>query len=165
MSYLIREIKTDQKDLYKQFFSIGLNKDEENFRTSVNDDRNAAFPTQDKPDSFTLGAYLNDKLVGVVSFARDGIDREKLRHKGVLVRMYVSEEHRVRGVGKNLINNLIARVKEIGNIEQINLTVVSHNQSAILLYESFGFKIFSTEMNAIKWKGKYFTENQMVLML
>ncbi|MGE5107741.1 MAG: hypothetical protein ACM3H8_09360, partial [Sphingobacteriales bacterium] len=73
------EIKSDQVNQYKQFLSIGLANDEENFRITPTDDLNAAFPTKDKEESFTLGAYTNDHLAGVVSFSRDGADREKLR--------------------------------------------------------------------------------------
>ena len=75
----IIEIKSDQIELYKKFLTIGLNNDEENFRITPNDDLNTPFPTKDKVDSFTLGAYYENQLVGVVSFTRDGGDREKLR--------------------------------------------------------------------------------------
>lgn len=161
----IREIKSDQLDQYKQFLSIGLLNDEENFRITPTDDRYAAFPTKDKEDSFTLGAYINDHLAGVVSFSRDGADREKLRHKGILFRMYVSKDFRGRGFAKKLIEELISRVKKIRDIEQINLTVISHNENARILYENLGFKTFGSEQNAIKWKDKYFTEDHMVLRL
>lgn len=159
----IREIKSDKIAEYQPFFQIGLTEDEDNFRISLNDDYNAPFPTQDLEDSFTLGAYIEDKLAGVVSFERDGQQREKLRHKGTLFRMYVSSNYRNLGIGKALIEALLSKTRTIENIEQINLTVISHNTNAIKLYEKFGFVIFSKEVNAIKWKGKYFTELQMVV--
>jgi len=161
----ILEIKSDQLKQYKDFLSVGLLNDEENFRITQTDDLIAPFPTTDKEDSFTIGAFLDKQLAGVVSFSRDGFNREKLRHKGVLFRMYVSNSFRGKGIAKKLIKELIHRVNQIDDIEQINLTVIANNAIAKTLYEKFGFITFGTEQNAIKWKGKYFTEYQMVLRL
>jgi RimJ/RimL family protein N-acetyltransferase len=159
------EIKSDQIEHYKKFLTFGLINDEENFRITPNDDLNAPFPTKDTLDSFSLGAYIDNELAGIVSFTRDGGDREKLRHKGILFRMYVSNVFRGQGIAKKLIEKLIERVKEISDIEQINLTVIANNDNAKKLYEKFGFVLFGSESNAIKWKGKYFAEDQMVLRL
>ena len=161
----IIEIKSDKVEMYKAFLGFGLVNDEENFRISPDDDLNVPFPTNDRVDSFTLGAYFAGQLAGIVSFARDGYDREKLRHKGILFRMYVANEYRGKGIAKKLIEELIERVREIDTIEQINLTVIATNTGAKKLYAQFGFETFGTEQNAIKWKGKYFTEDQMVLKL
>ncbi len=161
----ILEIKSTQNIEYKDFLKVGLINDEENFRITPTDDLNFMFPTKDKEDSFTLGAYIENSLAGVVSFSRDGNDREKLRHKGILFRMYVSKEFRGKGIAKQLIGELINRVVKVTDIEQINLTVISNNENAKKLYEKFGFETFGSEKNAIKWKGKYFTEDQMVLKL
>ncbi|WP_130736506.1 GNAT family N-acetyltransferase [Flavobacterium sp. J27] len=161
----ITEIKSNQIELYKQFLGFGLIHDEENFRITPNDDLDTLFPTKDKPDSFTLGAFSNNNLAGIVSFTRDGENREKLRHKGILFRMYVSKDYRGQGIAKLLIASLVDRVKQISDIESINLTVITHNDTAKKLYEKFGFVTFGSETNAIKWKGNYFTEDQMALKL
>lgn len=161
----IGEITSDQITTYKQFFGIGLRYDEENFRITPTDELNNSFPTKDTFDSFTLGAYANNLLAGVVSFERDGSNREKLRHKGILFRMYVSKEFRGKGIATKLIEELINRVKIMDGIEQINLTVIISKTNAKTLYEKIGFTTFSSELNAIKWKEKYFTEDQMVLRL
>ena len=161
----ILEIKSEQIKQYKDFLSVGLLNDEENFRITPTDDLNSPFPTKDKVDSFTLGAYIDNQLAGTVSFSRDGIDREKLRHKGLLFRMYVSSHFRGVGIAKKLIEELINRVKLIDDIEQINLTVIANNANAKTLYKKFGFITYGTEQNAVKWKSKYFTEDYMVLRL
>lgn len=161
----IKEIKSDQSVEYKKFLNVGLVNDEDSFRISQTDELQLIFPTKDCEDSFTLGAYINSSLTGVVSFTRDGADREKLRHKGILFRMYVSAEHRGFGISKKLIESLLSRVYKIEDIEQVNLTVVSNNLTAKKLYEKFGFVTFGSELNAIKWNGKYFNEDQMVFRL
>ncbi len=161
----IVEIKSNQLSLYKDFLNVGLIEDEENFRITPSDDIDAPFPTKDTADSFTLAAYFEDVLAGIVSFTREGADREKLKHKGILFRMYVSRDFRGHGIARALVNALIARVKQLPDIEQINLTVVSDNVFAKVFYEKLGFVTFATELNAIKWKNKYYTEEQMVLRL
>jgi cyclohexyl-isocyanide hydratase len=165
LTNLILEIKSDQTADYTAFFMDGLLQNENKFRISPDDERRSAFPTNYKPDSFTLGACVDDQLVGVVSFEREGATREKLRHKGLLFRMYVNSAFAGKGVGRQLIAELIDRVRALKNVEQINLTVIADNEKAIKLYTSFGFETFSIEERAIKWKGNYLTEQQMVLHL
>lgn len=162
---ILQDITSNEIDTYKAFLRFGLINDEENFRITPLDDLNESFPTRDTDDSFTLGVYDQDQLAGVVSFERDGKNREKLRHKGILFRMYVAPEHRGKGIAGLLLEAVIERVRNIPDIEQINLTVVDNNDRAKTLYEKYGFITFASEKNAIKWKGKYFTENQMVLSL
>ena len=161
----IREIYSAQVKTYKEFLREGLVTDEAHFRISPDDDRNEGFPTRDVNDSFTLGAFISDELAGVVSFERDGRHREKLRHKGILFRMYVAAKFRKKGLSLHLIEALISRVKAIPDIEQINLTVISANDTARHIYTRLGFERFAQEKNAIKWKGIYFDEEQYVLML
>ena len=143
----------------------GLLKHESMFRISLNDEMNSKFPTKDTADSFTLGAFVQSQLAGIVSFEREGESREKLKHKGLLFRMYVSNEFSGQGIGRKLIKELLYYVNALRDIEQINLTVIADNEKAKKLYSRFGFKIFSTEEHAIKWRGAYFAEQQMVLRL
>ena len=165
----IVEIKSGRDFDYQNFFLRGLREHEDFFRISPDDEFQAEFPTRNRADSFTLGAVSDggrgEKLIGVVSFEREGARREKLRHKGLLFRMYVDKNASGRGIGKLLIREVIARAEALGDIEQINLTVVGANERAKGLYESFGFETFSIETKAIKYKGKYFNEETMVLFL
>lgn len=161
----IKEILSTEIEQYKMFLATGLQSDEENLLITLRENSDAAFPTKDRNDSFTLGAYAENVLAGVVSFARDGEDREKLRHKGLVFTMYVLKEFRGHGIAGKLLEELIKRVKTISDIEQINLIVIATNSRAKHLYEKFGFEKFGTEQHSIKWKGKYFPEDQMVLRL
>ena len=160
----INEIQFPNQTAYQKLVNKALVEDHECFRISPNDALDIPFESTQK-GQFTLGAFDGEKLVGVVTFKREGTNREKLRHKGLLSRMIVSPEYRGMGIGKRLISKLIARVRAIDGVEQINLTVIPTNEKAKLLYQQFGFQTFASEPNAIKWKGQYFTEDQMVLML
>ena len=161
----IKEILSADIELYKTFLAAALQIDKENLLITDQDNKESTFPTKDRNDSFTLGAFVENILAGIVSFTRDGGDREKLRHKGLISTMYVSKEFRGYGIEKRLLEEIIKKVKNVPDIEQINLIVISDNLNAKKLYEKFGFSKFGTELNSIKWEGKYFSEDLMVLRL
>lgn len=161
----IKEIASTQINPYKKLILKGLVEDEECFRITPADEKLEPFPTTNQPDSFTLGAFDKHELVGVASFMRDGKNRKKLKHKGVLFKIYVDPKYRQKGIAKRLIQKIIDRVNLIKDIEQINLTVIPTNKHAKTIYEEFGFKTYASEENAIKWKEKYFNEDQMKLKL
>jgi RimJ/RimL family protein N-acetyltransferase len=118
-------------------------------------------PTKDK---FVLGAFVfSGSLVGIVAFVRE--NSLKTTHKGNIYGMYVSPELRGKGLGKTLLLELIKLVRDHDGLEQINLTVVSNNDSAKKLYESVGFEAYGTERNALKFNGQYYDEDLMVFKL
>ncbi|MBO0937675.1 GNAT family N-acetyltransferase [Fibrella sp. HMF5335] len=164
MTATLRLLSAADLPAYRALLLPGLLADADTFRIAPSDEENAPFPTRDEPDSFTLGAYVGKRLAGIVSFQREGSDRVKIRHKGLLFRMYVSPDCRGQGIAAQLIQDLIDRVRHLGDIEQINLTVV-HTNPAKRLYERFGFQSFSLEKRGIKWQGQYLDEESMVLFL
>lgn len=116
-------------------------------------------PTKDK---FVLGAFdESGSLVGIVTFIRE--NNLKTVHKGNVFGMYVAQESRLQGLGKSLMLELIRMARNCDGLEQINLTVVSDNDSAKKLYESLGFEVYGVERNALKYNGKYYDEDLMVL--
>ncbi|MBO0951505.1 GNAT family N-acetyltransferase [Fibrella forsythiae] len=150
--------------VYRALLMSGLEQDADSFRIAPEDEQHAPFPTQNRPDSFTMGAFVGEQLAGVVSFQRDGAERVKLRHKGLLFRMYVSPNVRGQGLAGLLIQEVIDRARQLDGLEQLVLTVTTTNP-AKRIYERFGFRSFSLEENAMKWRGTYLTEEAMKLML
>lgn len=115
-------------------------------------------------DKFVLGSFdISGSLIGTVTFMRE--NNIKTSHKGNVFGMYVAPEIRGQGVGKLLISKLIEKASKCDGLEQINLTVVSNNQSAKKLYESVGFVVYGTELKALKFNGQYFDEDLMVFTI
>ncbi len=114
-------------------------------------------------DSFILGASFNGKLVGMVSWHRGQVSKE--RHKGYITAMYVVPECRGQGVGRALLEDVIRRVEVLLGVEQIHLSVVSDNLPARRLYASLGFSTYGTEPRALKLGDRYLDEDLMVLPL
>ncbi len=155
--FVITEINKAQA--YKAFLLAGLNDHPDLFRLTVADEQDAPFPTSGTADSFTLmAADEAGNWLGVVSFEREGRNRQKLRHKGLLFRMYVAKAAAGQGVGRALIEAVIGRARLLPDLKQINLTVVGHNTRALHLYESIGFMRYGTEPNALKMNGIYTDE-------
>ncbi len=126
------------------------------FRISPIDIEREVFPTKDTFENFTLGAFSDEgELLGTVGFKRDLF--VKLKHKGLIFRMYVSEKTKGKGLGRKLLQALIERASQDKILKQIYLTVVATNHRAKSLYLSEGFEVFSTEINSIQM-----TENEFV---
>lgn len=116
----------------------------------------------DSPDGFTLGAF-EDGLVGVSTLRRK--DGAKERHKADLVGVYVSPERRGRGVGRSLLTETITRARQLPDLEQVHLTVVTQNGGALALYRGLGFEAYGIEPRALKEGDRYYDEELMVLRL
>ncbi|MCM3627112.1 GNAT family N-acetyltransferase [Paenibacillus glycanilyticus] len=112
---------------------------------------------------FTLGAFYNNKLAGMVTFVREY--KPKIFHKGNIYAMYVAPEARGLGIGKQLIKELVRKASRLEGLEQINLTVISDNTAAKALYAGCGFEVFGIERNAMKSGDQYWDEEDMVLRL
>ncbi len=114
-------------------------------------------------ETFYLGAFEESSLIGKVAFFREeGI---KTRHKGYVISMFVASEGRGLGAGKALLQELIARARQIEGLEQLHLAVVTSNQVAYQLYRSLGFEVYGTEPRALKSGEQYWDEYLMVLRL
>ena len=151
---------------YQEFLLKGITNYQDCFRSQPSDHENEPFPTSGAPDSFTLGLITSaNQLAGIVSFQREGKNRAKMKHKGLLFRMYVAEEYTGQGLGRILLEETIRRVRLLPDLEQINLTVLANNSRAKRQYEKLGFRSFSFEKNAIKDGDTYYDEEHMGLFL
>lgn len=112
---------------------------------------------------FTLGAFKEDQLVGIVTFQQEL--KEKLKHKGSISGMYIDFEFRNQGIAHALLDELFLLIQKLEGLEQVQLSVVTTNQTAIRLYESFGFKQYAMERRALKVAGNYLDEVFMVKYL
>jgi RimJ/RimL family protein N-acetyltransferase len=96
-----------------------------------------------------------------------GLDREtriKCRHKATLIGMYVAPERAGHGIGRGLVDALLAHARELG-LELVVLTVTEGNSRAAQLYERCGFRSFGIEPRAIKVAGRAYAKNHMYLEL
>ncbi|TPQ29142.1 N-acetyltransferase [Bradyrhizobium guangdongense] len=101
-----------------------------------------------------FGAFVDDTLMGVAGFRRH--DGRKSAHKADLWGMYVRSAARKTGLGKRLIDAVLAHAAE--RVEQLHLTVISDNAGAVRLYESAGFVEYGRLPRGLKQDGWYSDE-------
>jgi ribosomal protein S18 acetylase RimI-like enzyme len=114
-------------------------------------------------ESFYLGVFDGEKLVGIATFIRDTKIKEK--HKGHIYGVYLASAYRGKGLGRDLISALLNRAKSQQGLEQILLAVATSREPAVRLYRSFGFQIYGTEPRALKIGSDYIDEHHMILRL
>jgi ribosomal protein S18 acetylase RimI-like enzyme len=112
-------------------------------------------------DNFVLGAFIDRQLIGTAGFFRRR--GEKIRHRGGIWGVYVSEGCRGKGVGRALLGELIGLVQLLPGMEQVALAVSSQNAGAQSLYASLGFEVYGCERRALKIGDAYVDEELMVL--
>ena len=100
-----------------------------------------------------FGAFDGDTLVGTVALEFE--TREKTRHKATLIGMYVSERARGSGVGRQLVDAVIAAARARDGVNLVKLTVTEGNAAAQQLYERCGFVAFGIEPRAMFAEGEY----------
>jgi ribosomal protein S18 acetylase RimI-like enzyme len=113
--------------------------------------------------NFTLGAWRGDRLVGAISCERDA--RSKVRHVGHIVGTMVMKDQQAQGVGRALLEALIALASADDEIHQLTLSVTSSNHAAVRLYESAGFARYGTQPRALRVGGRFFDKDLMQLAL
>jgi ribosomal protein S18 acetylase RimI-like enzyme len=113
--------------------------------------------------NFTLGAFKDGNLAGMMTFVRDtGV---KDRHKGHIYGVYVTSAERGNGVGRALLKAVLERAKRDPSLEQILLAVATVQTAARRLYRSCGFASFGIEPNALKVGANYVDEDHMILRI
>ena len=110
-----------------------------------------------------FGAFIDNKLIGVIGVGREPGVKEK--HRGFIRSMYVEPEARRQGVGKALMGEAVGFARTMPGLRQITLAVTAGNAAAITTYEGFGFKVCGTAPEALHVQGCYYDELQMVCHL
>jgi len=162
----IRRLTDLDAESYRQLRHEALEREPQAFTESVAEHQAMTLETiRDRlmaaDDNFVLGAFIDRQLIGMAGFFRRR--GEKIRHRGGIWGVYVSEECRGKGVGRALLAELIGLVQLLPGIEQVTLAVSRQNVGARSLYESLGFEVYGCEKGALKIGDEYVDEELMVL--
>ena len=115
------------------------------------------------PANFTLGAFVDGKLAGMATFMRETGLKE--RHKGRVYAVYVTPDHRGKGVARALMSKLLEMARQDPSLEQILLSVAAAQDAARQLYRACGFETFGTEPRAMKVGSTYVDYDHMILRI
>ncbi len=111
--------------------------------------------------SDVFGAFIDDEIVGIAGFRRQ--DGPQTQHKADLWGMYVRQSAGRAGIGRRLVDTIIAHAAK--QVEKLQLSVMSRNEAALRLYKAAGFVEYGREIKAFKQNGRYFDEVLMDLFV
>jgi ribosomal protein S18 acetylase RimI-like enzyme len=117
---------------------------------------------QESEDTYILGAFSGDILVGIIRFSRFEEANEK--HRGFIAGLYVRPDFRRCGLARAATEVLVRAQRDTG-LRRIHLTVVTAQDAAIQLYKSLGFCIYGTEHEAFSNQSQFYDEHLMELIL
>jgi ribosomal protein S18 acetylase RimI-like enzyme len=162
----LRELKVADARVYREFRLRALREHPEAFTSDF--EQNSRLPLADtekrlsSPNEKLWGAFADGALAGMVGLSVE--TRQKSRHKGTLVGMYVSPEATGLGLGRALVDAVIGQARSSG-IEHLVLTVTAGNAGAVALYEKSGFVTFGIEPDAIRVNNVSFAKQHMYLQV
>jgi RimJ/RimL family protein N-acetyltransferase len=110
-----------------------------------------------------LGAWEEGALVGVAGLYRAG--NRKGRHRGTVWGMYVAPEARGRGVGRALLEAIVAHARTVEGLHRLELGVETTNAAARALYLAFGFTPYGVQPDAYRLDGTSWDSELMTLDL
>lgn len=108
-----------------------------------------------------LGAFVEGELVGIVRLSRYASPNEK--HRAYLAGLYVLPRFRRSGCGMALVYEALRQAASMPGLRRINLAVVTTQEVAIHLYQSFGFRIYGTDPETFSREGNFYDEHLMTL--
>jgi RimJ/RimL family protein N-acetyltransferase len=114
-----------------------------------------------RSDSFMMGAFDDQQLIGLCGFKRE--ERMKTKHRGEIVQMYVNKQYANKNIGSSLLKTTIENAFQNPEIEQISLSVVRQNEKANKVYEHLGFSEYGRIANYFKSATRYWDQRFMIL--
>lgn len=140
--------------------TLNLMRYADEWRLTLEQEREYIHNMENGSKSLMLGAFFRGKLVGIGSIAPpSSVDRT--RHRAGLG-IAVLKCCWGMGIGTAMMQALIAQARNTA-LEQLELEVVSTNETAIHLYERHGFETFACHPRKLKYRdGRY---ADMLLMM
>jgi len=162
--FMLRQLGESDAATYRELRLEGLSANPDAFGASFEEEECMSLSWfEDRlENNIIFGGYANDHaLVGVAGLMIP--TSTKLRHKGTLWGMFLRPEARGTGLARSLAERIIERAE--GIVEEVLLTVVTSNVSAVRLYEDLGFEKYGLERRALKVEGRYSETLLMALIL
>jgi ribosomal protein S18 acetylase RimI-like enzyme len=160
MPIIIRKLLPHEAGIYREIRLDCLKNSPEYFGSTYEEElripklKFEGYIEQASPDHFIYGVLNDEKLIGLAGF--DRMERQRARHRGEVIHMYVDSNHRGQNMGERLLRALLEE-----GIEQAQLSVIAGNQRAIKLYEKVGFRTYGVQPAYFK-VGKQYLDQQFM---
>ena len=167
MTAQIRKLQSDDAAALLDLLRRALTEEPLAFVTSLDDESVSSIEVVRKdlersPDNVVFGAF-DGPLVGMLWFTRES--RRKKSHKALIWRTFVLANSRGQGIGAQLIEAAIEHARTLDGVAALWLGVSEISSGARKLYERFGFRVWGTEPDSIRFNGESALLNYMMLEL
>jgi RimJ/RimL family protein N-acetyltransferase len=165
MSIIIRKLQPPESAIYREIRLACLKNTPAYFGSTYEEEvlnPKFAFETfieDDSPEHVMFGAFDEERLIGIAGFNR--MARQRAMHRGELVQVYVESSYRGQNIGEKLIRCALEYAFTLDGIEQVQLSVIADNRTAIQLYEKVGFKTFGVQPRYFKVGDTYMDQQFM----
>ncbi|MDP1661947.1 MAG: GNAT family N-acetyltransferase [Phycisphaerales bacterium] len=116
--------------------------------------------------SIAGGFTVENELVAVAGIRRE--EPVKSAHRATLWGVYVTPSHRVRGLGRSVVDAAVEAARNwlvVPRIESVGLSVSEKSLAASALYAKMGFVPWGAEPDAVRVDGQSLAETHMYLRL
>lgn len=141
-------------------FYLSFQKDE--YPMNAEQQKEDILATNAHPASIMILAMDGDEIAGIGTIHSG--NKVKSRHQGELG-IVVAEKYQKKGIGSEIIRQLIDFCKNNGITTRIQLDTLCANEVAVKLYEKFGFEIEGRLRNNTLYEGNYYDLYVMGLLL
>lgn len=159
----IRELHPKDAEIYINLRLEALRTNPEAFGSSYEEEKDYPIEKTEwrlgDASAHMFGAFIDGRLIGMVTLMREV--KNKMKHRANIYAVYVTPSQRGKGVAKRLMEASIRKAKELKEVEQLYLTVVSTNEPAKRLYQSLGFSTYGVDRKAIKIADEYYDDDLM----
>jgi ribosomal protein S18 acetylase RimI-like enzyme len=165
MSIIIRKLQPHESAIYREVRLSCLKNAPKYFGSTYEEEvlnpklTFETFIEDDSPDHVMFGAFDNERLIGITGFNR--MARQRAMHRGEIVQVYVDSGHRGQNIGEKLIRHVLEYAFALDGVEQVQLSVIAGNKTAIKLYEKVGFRTFGVQARYFKAGDTYMDQQFM----
>lgn len=130
-------------------------------RKTTIDEMKASIRSKTHSKSLIMIAEISEEIIGFISAERGFQNR--IKHSAYIV-IGILSNYRGKGIGRQFFNHLEKWTTEM-KISRLELTVMVHNERAVKLYESKGFKIEGRKEKSLMIDGEFIDEYYMARLL
>jgi RimJ/RimL family protein N-acetyltransferase len=150
----IKKLPEERWQEYRDLRLEALEKEPLAFSSSYEDEQSTPENIWRQRINNNMFILADDKPVGVAGFARN--THKKTNHVCEMFGVYVRKEYRGQGIGKKLIEAVLAEMQQIEGVKILEVGVNPTQKAAKHIYQNYGFK---TVGHFRKWMcvdGKYY---------
>src|SRR5690349_19766536 len=165
MDIIIRKLQPHESTIYREVRLACLKNAPQFFGSTYEEEiLNPKFSFEtyietDSPEHVMFGVFDGERLIGITGFNR--MARKRASHRGELVQVFVEPGYRGQNIGEKLLRHVLDYAFALDGIEQVQLSVIASNQTAIKLYEKLGFQSFGVQPKYFKVGDSYMDQQFM----